>query len=152
MDWVYWMTLENDKVEKYVALVLDQKSLVRASTVLIRRKHSPLAIAIRNGDSNAIYRAARDRIAGGLNLEQRKKFCQLICKFREKVQMAVGSLQRREAIGWMINAAIGLVETLSGLFFSFLWAIRGKLYEVICRCPLDSTCQNDAGACQHSLT
>ncbi|WAG25464.1 hypothetical protein EEA47_03170 [Vibrio alginolyticus] len=135
----------NKKVERYVDLLLDINSLKKSSRRMIRKAKSPLARNIDKGNVNAIKKAAKDKVFGVLNKEQRKKFCQILCEMKNKIRNSVSSEEKREIVSWAIAAMIGLIDTFSGMMISFLWVVREKIDSAICSCKLDNACSK--GGC-----
>ncbi|MGB6211543.1 hypothetical protein [Pseudomonas mandelii] len=132
------------KVDHYVDLLLDQEKLVRASRSIIRKKHSPLALKIANGNVKAIMRAAKDRISSALSREQRLDLCKILCDLRRKV---ISSTKKRwrEFIALAVSGVVGLVNPGCGILIELLWLMRQEVQDAICSCKLSGACQK--GAC-----
>jgi len=133
------------KTEHYMALINDNALLVNSSKNLIRKRHNPLALKIKQGDVKAILRAAKSR-AHSAPKDKRDAFCKLLCEMNQRIQASRnrnGELWR-EIIAWAITALVGLVDASSGLIISFIWIIKSKLGEAICKCALNGDCDRSA--------
>ncbi len=130
------------KEEKYIYMICNQKLLVSASQSIIRKKKSVLARRISSGDVKAILQAAKSRIEGSLSKEDKRKFCKLLCDFKNKVKSykAGNSNTYRELLATVISSALGFIDTASGLLISFLWIIRNHLEKYVCPCQLNAKC------------
>jgi hypothetical protein len=64
---------QNEKVDRYLQLFANRNRLVDSSQGIIRKRKSPLARKISNGDVKAIIQAAKDRVYGSISIEKRKK-------------------------------------------------------------------------------
>lgn len=135
----------NDKIGKYTDLLYNQKELVLSSKNIIKKRRSPLARKINNGDVNAIIKAAKDRVYGSISKEKRDELCRLLCEMKNRLNGIVRGKYTREIIAWAITGILGLIDAASGLITSLLWIIREKLDRVICGCELNGDCLN--GGC-----
>jgi hypothetical protein len=132
------------KINRYIDLLLDQEKLVRSSRSIIRKKHSPLARKIANGNVQAIMRAAKDRIFGSLSREQRLNLCKILCDLKSKLKGS--AIERwREFIALTISGTVAFINQACGLLIELLWVIRQEVQNAICSCKLSGACQS--GAC-----
>jgi hypothetical protein len=131
---------QNEKVDRYLQLFANRNRLVDSSQGIIRKRKSPLARKISNGDVKAIIQAAKDRVYGSISIEKRKKLCELLCELKRKLSNKSPGEAIREIIAWAVTGILGLIDAASGLTISLLWVLREKLESIICPCSLDSAC------------
>ncbi len=133
---------ESVKIERYLDLLKDHKKLVLSSQGIIKKKKSPLARRISNGDVKAIIKAAKDRVYGSMSKKKRQELCKVLCELKSKLESKSIGTVTKEIIAWAIAGIVGLIDAASGLIISLLWIIREKLDSVICPCQLDRSCIN----------
>lgn len=106
---------QRNKIDRYIDLLTHQEKLIKSSRSIIRKKQSPLARKINNGDVSAIIKASKDRIYGSITKEMREELCRLFCDLRNRIKNKIGSETVRELIVFAINAAISLFSNIVGL-------------------------------------
>lgn len=131
------------KVQKYTELVLNQKKLIKASRSIIRKRKSPLARKIQNGNVSAIVKAATNRICSNIPENKRKEICKILCDLKEKTHKSVSCETNRQLISYAIRAIIALIDTTTGIITTLLWIVRGHMYEEMCPCKLTGTCRKN---------
>lgn len=133
--------------QKYVELLLDKDKLVLASRGMIRKKHSPLARKIYNGDVKAIIRAAKSKVDGALNKVQKQKLCKVLCdmeqKFSEldkKIDKKEFVQNKREILTYGLSAITALIDPAFGMIQAILWVIYNNFGHHLCKCKFNRDC------------
>ena len=139
--------IPSQKIEHYLSLLCNQKKLVNSSKSIIRKKKSPLAIKIKNGDVASIKKAAKSRVFGSLNQEKKDKLCKLLCDLKRNLKNKINNELGRDFLVTIISAAVSILDGASGLLISLLWLIKYKINDVICDCKLNSLCLDNQ--CPH---
>lgn len=142
------INIPTNKINRYLSLLGDQKKLVNSSKSIIRKKKSPLAIKIKNGDVPSIRKAAKSRVFGSLNQEKKDQLCKLLCDLKRDLKDKISNELGRDFIVTIISAAVSILDGASGLLISLLWLIKYKINDVICDCKLNQLCTDNQ--CPHS--
>lgn len=141
-------TTDSHRLSRYLKLLEDTDSLIKASRCLTKRKRSPFARLVLAGNQKAIIQAARNRLFSAMNKAQRIDFCRMLCELKSKLKSLSGSALRRELVSWLTSSVIGLFDTISGVVVAFLWVIRAEVYSLVCPCRLTGSCST--GSCLSS--
>lgn len=138
------MKNEDKKADRYLKLIENNQKLIRSSRGIIRKKRTPLARGVENGDVKAIKRAAYDRLMGSITKDQKTDLCKALCKFRNLARKSNISSQAKEAWRdlktWLIRVAFTIIDTTTGLIISLLWVIKNHMERVFCKCSFDGSC------------
>lgn len=132
----------NKKVDRYIKLLSNSRLLANSSQSIIRKKKSRLARKIKKGDIKAIKSAAKSKFFGSLTKKQQSDICKLLCDFREKIRTRKDGVTIREVIAWAIISGIGYLAAVPGLIIGFLWVIREKMEDVVCKCDMNGLCNS----------
>lgn len=132
----------NVDFEKYLALLNDDRALIRASKGMIRRKRSPMARMIETGNVRAIALAAKERLFSVMNKEKRENFCRIMCKIRDSMEKVSSSELRKDALMALSGFFVieGMNNASAGLIIPVLWYLKGVIKKKICPCELMGDC------------
>lgn len=125
------------KLDKYLDLFYDQNKLINSSQVIIRKKHSPLILKIRKGNVKSIMKATRDKIFGALAIEQRIKFCKMLCEIKYLLKNRFSGETTRGLLIFGLSTLAGIADVISSMTIGLIWILRAKLYKTICKCKMD---------------
>lgn len=144
--------LNDNKINRYVDLVLNYRALVKSSQSLIRRKKSPLALAIKSGKKKSIEKASLDIVFSKLpSHEDRKRLCAIFCDFKNKLKTRYKATdtegsKRSETFRKLIFEAVAHLLSfvfkvgVTNAMIALLWNLRSHLYKFLCKCKLDFQC------------
>jgi len=134
-------TVSQLKIDRYIDILYDQKKLIKSSKNIIRKKRSPLARKINNGDVSSIIKCAKDSIYSSLTIKKRAELCRVLCELKMNLKNVFNKEKIREAIATAIAFIITeIINPISGLMIKLLWIIRGELCAFFCKCNLNGEC------------
>lgn len=138
-----------EKAKKYLSWLQDRTKLVQASRVLIRRKKSPLARLIANGNLKAMKKAAEERLRSMMSSEERKKLCKVICDLRNHPNGKGRQATLAAAAGALLMFVTEMTKEIAGLTVLVAWLFAAELSLMFCKCRFDRTCHG--GSCDDNL-